>query len=53
MALGDDLTDEEMFKILPENAYSINVGLSSSTAKFNIKSPNDVKHLLTKLLKEK
>ena len=53
LALGDDLTDEEMFKILPENAYSINVGLSSSTAKFNIKSPNDVKHLLTKLLKEK
>lgn len=53
LALGDDLTDEEMFEILPENAYSINVGLSSSAAKFNIKSPNDVKHLLTKLLKEK
>ncbi len=53
LALGNDLTDEEMFKILPPKAYSINVGLNSSTAKFNIKSPNDVKHLLTKLLKEK
>ena len=53
LALGDDLTDEEMFKVLPDDAYSINVGFSSSAAKFNIKSPKDVKHLLTKLLKEK
>ncbi|MEA3500239.1 MAG: bifunctional alpha,alpha-trehalose-phosphate synthase (UDP-forming)/trehalose-phosphatase [Candidatus Marinimicrobia bacterium] len=52
LALGDDLTDEEMFKVLPKKAYSINVGFNSSEAKFNIKSPNDVKHLLTELLKE-
>jgi trehalose 6-phosphate synthase/phosphatase len=27
MAVGDDRTDEDLFKILPEGAYSIKVGL--------------------------
>ena len=52
LAIGDDWTDEELFKVLPENAYSIKVGFSSTAAKFNIKSPNEVRRLLTELLKE-
>ena len=51
LAIGDDWTDEELFKVLPEKAYSIKVGFSSTTAKFNIKSPNEARTLLTELPK--
>ena len=37
LALGDDLTDEDMFRSLPKSAYSIKVGLNQSLARFNIK----------------
>ncbi|MFH1370081.1 MAG: bifunctional alpha,alpha-trehalose-phosphate synthase (UDP-forming)/trehalose-phosphatase [Planctomycetota bacterium] len=49
LALGDDWTDEEMFKVLPETAYSIKVGLRSSHAKFNLHSHKEVLELLMEL----
>ncbi|MBW1715161.1 MAG: bifunctional alpha,alpha-trehalose-phosphate synthase (UDP-forming)/trehalose-phosphatase [Deltaproteobacteria bacterium] len=49
LAIGDDRTDEDMFEVLPENAYSLKVGLTSSLAKFNLKSQGDVLALLQKL----
>lgn len=49
LAIGDDITDEDMFKILPENAYSIKVGIESSQAKFNIKNQMQVISLLNLL----
>lgn len=51
LAAGDDLTDEDIFTILPEWAYSIKVGLGSSKAKFNIESPADIRSLLEELAK--
>jgi trehalose 6-phosphate synthase/phosphatase len=36
LAAGDDRTDETLFRVMPENANSIRVGLSPSTAKYNI-----------------
>jgi trehalose 6-phosphate synthase/phosphatase len=48
LAAGDDRTDEFLFKILPENAYTIRIGSSPSLAKYNITSIP----LLLKLLKE-
>ena len=38
LALGDDRTDEDMFKILAgnENAYTIKVGPGESYAKYNL-----------------
>lgn len=38
MAIGDDRTDEDLFGVLPENAYTIKVGTALSLAKFNLKS---------------
>ena len=50
LAIGDDWTDEDLFKILPEAAYSIKVGMTqSSQAKFNLPKPQDVIRLLQEL----
>ena len=46
LAIGDDRTDEDMFEVVPEIAYSLKVGLSSSLARFNLKSHGDVLLLL-------
>jgi len=46
LAIGDDWTDEDLFKVLPDNAYSIRVGFVSSLAKHNIKSFEEVRKLL-------
>ncbi len=49
LAIGDDWTDEDLFKILPETAYSIRIGMAQSHAKFNLRSHRDVIELLKKL----
>jgi len=52
LAIGDDWTDEDLFKILPEAAYSIKVGIRQSYARFNLRSYVDVVELLKKLAGE-
>jgi trehalose 6-phosphate synthase/phosphatase len=37
MAAGDDITDEDVFRALPETAYTIRIGLKPSFAGYNIK----------------
>jgi trehalose 6-phosphate synthase/phosphatase len=49
LALGDDNTDEELFKILPPTANSIRVGLSNSNARFNVYSQTHARELLVAL----
>ncbi|WP_339791654.1 bifunctional alpha,alpha-trehalose-phosphate synthase (UDP-forming)/trehalose-phosphatase [uncultured Imperialibacter sp.] len=49
LAVGDDWTDEDTFKSMPEKAYSIKVGSTYSAAKFNIPSVEDVRKLLKQL----
>jgi len=49
MATGDDWTDEDIFAVLPETAYSIKVGLNPSQARFNLSSPKEVLSLLRDL----
>lgn len=49
LAIGDDYTDEEMFAVLPQKAYSIRVGFSMSKARFNVDSVDEVKSLLKEL----
>ena len=46
LALGDDWTDEDTFKIVPESGYSIKVGLGPTTAKYNLHQPSEVLDLL-------
>lgn len=49
LACGDDWTDEDIFAVLPETAFSIRVGLTSSRARFNLGDSSDVLLLLEKL----
>jgi trehalose 6-phosphate synthase/phosphatase len=53
MAIGDDWTDEEMFKALPDSAWSIRVGMRTSFAKFNLYSHIQTIELLTQIIKDK
>lgn len=50
LAIGDDSTDESLFQLLPQNAYSIKVGIESSYARFNLTSQSEVVPLLKELL---
>lgn len=50
MAAGDDWTDEDTFKAMPEDAYTIKVGSSNSAAKFSVNSYEDVRILLKSLV---
>jgi len=53
LAAGDDYTDEDMFSILPESAYSIKVGYGISKARFNLDSVNELRGLLEELTKKR
>lgn len=52
LAVGDDRSDEDLFKILPEGAYSIKVGLTKSYARFNANDYGDVRKLLEQMAKQ-
>jgi len=49
LAIGDDWTDEDMFRVLPERAFSFKVGEVQSYARFNLPSQSEVINLLEKL----
>lgn len=51
MAIGDDLTDEDMFQAMPPEAITIKVRGHVSSAKYTLASHNDVRSLLKKLIK--
>jgi trehalose 6-phosphate synthase/phosphatase len=47
IAFGDDHTDEDIFKALPDEAFTIKVGSNISAAKYYLKDYNEVRDLLT------
>jgi len=49
LAIGDDVTDEDIFSVLPSSAYSIKIGLNPSQARFNLRSVYDTNKLLNEL----
>jgi trehalose 6-phosphate synthase/phosphatase len=51
LAAGDDYTDEEMFSVLPDGAYSIKVGVSISKARFNVDTVDEIRSLLKELVR--
>ena len=51
LALGDDFTDEDTFKAMPEEAYTIKVGTSASEAKFSVNSYKEVRKLFNEIIK--
>lgn len=40
--MGDDTTDEDMFRALPVSAITVKVGTVSEKAKYNLSSQEDV-----------
>ena len=42
LAMGDDTTDEDMFRALPDSSYTIKVGRMSQVARFNLSSQTKV-----------
>ena len=49
LAIGDDLTDEDMFAVLPEGAYSFHVGATQTGARFRLRDPLEVLRCLGEL----
>ncbi|CAG0950594.1 MAG: Bifunctional trehalose-6-phosphate synthase/phosphatase [Candidatus Methanoperedens nitroreducens] len=50
LAIGDDFTDEDLFRILPDTAYSIRVGITQSYARFNLHNYVEVIELLRQMV---
>jgi trehalose 6-phosphate synthase/phosphatase len=46
LAIGDDYTDEDLFRVLPASAYTIRVGITSTQARYNVRDSRDVIRLL-------
>lgn len=49
LAIGDDWTDEDTFKVLPPTAWSVKVGFGTSAARFSLSSPDEAISLLSEL----
>jgi trehalose 6-phosphate synthase/phosphatase len=49
LAAGDDVTDEDLFRVLPEKAFSLKVGLTASSARFNVMNHKEFITLLQEL----
>ena len=52
IAAGDDYTDEEMFAVMPQDAYSIKIGIGISKARFNVNTVVEFRTLLKELFGE-
>jgi trehalose 6-phosphate synthase/phosphatase len=49
LSIGDDWTDEDLFGVMPEWAYSIKVGVANTRARYNLRNPKEVLKLLDTL----
>lgn len=49
LAAGDDYTDEDMFAVLPSQAYSVKLGQGASRAMYQLNSPDSLRQLLREL----
>jgi trehalose 6-phosphate synthase/phosphatase len=50
LAIGDDETDEELFRALPESSVTIAVGLAGSSAKFHLEDHDAARRVLRALV---
>jgi trehalose 6-phosphate synthase/phosphatase len=49
IAIGDDVTDEDMFRALPPDAITIKVGGDETQARFRLRDWREVRHFLANL----
>lgn len=50
MAVGDDKTDEDMFKALADKAVTVKIGPGHTAAQYNLSNQQEVIHLLNQLI---
>lgn len=50
LAIGDDWTDEELFRALPATACTVRVGLAQTAARYHLGNPAAVRRMLRSLL---
>jgi trehalose 6-phosphate synthase/phosphatase len=50
LAIGDDKTDEDLFRVLPQGALTFRIGITASLAKYNLRDQQQVAHLMDRLL---
>jgi len=50
LAMGDDKTDEDMFRVLGEQAYTVKIGSGHTTARYYLTGQKEVADLLNKLV---
>ena len=51
MAVGDDKTDEDMFRALADRAITVKIGSGHTAAQYNLTSQGEVLHMLNQLIK--
>jgi trehalose 6-phosphate synthase/phosphatase len=49
LGIGDDWTDEDLFRALPPSAYSVRVGLATTAARYYLSGPATVRKMLREL----
>ncbi len=49
LGIGDDWTDEDLFRALPASAYSVRVGLATTAARYYLSGPATVRRMLREL----
>ena len=50
IAIGDDQTDEDLFRAMPPSAVTVRVGMPFSHARFSLNDVRDVRRFLTRLV---
>lgn len=53
LGVGDDWTDEDLFRALPESAFSVRVGVARTAAKYHLTSQTSVRRLLKEFTEPK
>jgi trehalose 6-phosphate synthase/phosphatase len=49
LGIGDDSTDEDLFRALPESAFSVRVGVAATAARYHVSNHVAVRRLLREL----
>jgi trehalose 6-phosphate synthase/phosphatase len=52
LAIGDDKTDEDLFRAVPAQALTVKIGITASLAKYNLKDQQEVARFLDHLLED-
>jgi trehalose 6-phosphate synthase/phosphatase len=47
LAIGDDKTDEDLFKVIPNYGFTIKVGSKQSKARFNLRNQSQIYEILS------